>query len=115
MTDCRLASSEQIDVTRDTFIICCPSCDQAFDLEAAAVIPAWAVVSLNVAGEVVYDNTNIIGITPYAVDATAGDTRVTVYRNGKFNEDLLELSAGTPDTVREDLSRVGILLGKVSA
>lgn len=113
MSDCCLASSEQTVTTRDNLIICAPSCSQTFPLNALAVVPAAAVVSLNVGGEIVYDNSNIIGIAPYAASGVVGDTAITIWRDGKFNEDLLSLSAGTPDTVREDLSRVGILLGKV--
>lgn len=112
MADCCIASQETDSRSYETFVIC-GGYTQQFTVLLGENIPARAVVSLDGAGKVVYDNTNIIGVMPYAVDATLADTEAPVYREGKFNEDLLILSAGTVDTVREDLSRVGILLEKV--
>lgn len=112
MVDC-LATQEQLTHKIDVFVLDGPLTDQIFTVASGQNIPERAVVSLDGSGEIIYDNSNVIGIMPNAVDATGGAVSGVVYRSGKFNEDLIALAAGTADTVREALSKIGILLEKL--
>lgn len=112
MACCEPLTIEEASFEYDDFVLECPRI-QGFTVATGENIAARSVVSLDGSGELVFDNTNIIGILVNAVDATTASLPGQVYRAGKFDEDKLVLSAGTVDTVREELSKIGILLEKV--